>query len=37
VASWRRQLLEALDLVGAFDDKGIPLYLVDSVSAANGD
>ena len=37
VASWRRQLLEALDLVSAFDAKGIPLYLVDSVSAGNGD
>ena len=37
VASWRCQLLEALDLVSAFDAKGIPLYLFDSVSAGNGD
>jgi L-lactate utilization protein LutC len=29
--------LEALDLVSAFDAKGIPLYLVDSFSAGNGD
>jgi hypothetical protein len=37
VASWRHQLLEALDLVSAFNAKGITLQAVDSVPAGNGD
>ena len=37
VAVWQHPLLEALGLAAAFEAEGIPLYIVDSVPAENGE
>ena len=37
VAAWQHPLLESLDLNSAIDAEGIPFYIVDPVSAENGD